>query len=58
MIKMFRRRCLSLLAWTGLWAAEVAQARARHTGEWRMSIENQLGFLIVVTTHPLVIIDV
>ena len=51
MIKMCRRRCLSQMAWPGLWAAEVALARTRHTGEWRMSIENQLGFLIVVTTH-------
>ena len=41
--------------WPG-WAAEVAHwpslARTRHTGEWRMSIENQLGFLIVVTSPP------
>ena len=58
MIKMFQRRCLSPSAWPGLWAAEVGLARTRHTGEWRMSIENQLGFLIVVTTHPLVIIDI
>ena len=29
-----------------------AVARSRHTGEWRMSIVNQLGFLIVVTSTP------